>query len=112
MVFKRLHLGITNFTQDTLSDIISHLSNYYSSDSPMFPSPSSSNGSGKNLGKGKRTETQTHTKLVRDAIAAMALCHNVTPVVDGDSITYLANSLFILFYSFKFMLIIVSFSKY
>jgi hypothetical protein len=91
MVFKKLHLGITNFTPDTLSDIVSHLSTYYSSEAPMFPSPSSSSngGSNKSLSKGKRMETQSHTKLVRDAIAAIALCHNVTPVVEGDTITYL-----------------------
>jgi phospholipid-translocating ATPase len=81
MVFKRLHLGSVNFTQDTLPDIVTHLNSYYSSD--IFAGPSSSSKAG------RRGDTQMQTKLVRDAIAAIALCHNVTPVVDGDTITYL-----------------------
>lgn len=87
MVFKKLHLGSTSFTPDTLSEIVTHLSTYYSSDSPMFPNDANSS---KSAGKAKRgfDALANHTKTVRDAIAALALCHNVTPVVENDSITY------------------------
>src|SRR5271163_2903762 len=82
MVFKNLHLGIISFSQDSLTDITSHLSSYYSStEDPIFPGPSSSCGngsgsgsrSGKSMGKSKRIETQAqgHTKVVRDVIAAL-----------------------------------------
>ena len=42
------------------------------------------------MGKSKRMKTQAqgHTKVVRDVITALALCHNVTPVVEGETITY------------------------
>lgn len=94
MVFKKLHLGSTSFTPDTLSEIVTHLSTYYSSDSAIFPSGSDSNSNlSKSAGKAKRFDVlANHTKNVRDAIAALALCHNVTPVVENDSITYQASS--------------------
>src|SRR5271163_1171380 len=52
------------------------------------------------MGKGKRMETQAqgHTKVVRDAIAALALCHNVTSVVEGETITYPRFVLYIILF--------------
>ncbi len=78
MMFKKLHLGTISFTPDTLSDIQGHLATYYNTDSPIFVPPK----------KGKKDHVGSTARTVRDAIAALALCHNVTPVVDGENITY------------------------
>ncbi|CAD5119096.1 DgyrCDS7742 [Dimorphilus gyrociliatus] len=65
MVFKRLHLGTVSFSSDSMDDVKSHLRTSFQS---------KSEGSGK--------VRKTVVSRVHDAVKAIALCHNVTPVFE------------------------------
>eukprot|EP01113_Clastostelium_recurvatum_P029203 TRINITY_DN3524_c0_g1_i3.p1 TRINITY_DN3524_c0_g1~~TRINITY_DN3524_c0_g1_i3.p1 ORF type:complete len:1185 (-),score=348.75 TRINITY_DN3524_c0_g1_i3:5-3115(-) len=67
MVFKKLHLGTVAFTQDTLDELETHLEQSFD---PNHVS----------AGEGK--VRRTITTRVKVAITAIALCHNVTPVIE------------------------------
>ena len=81
MVFKKLHLGSVSFSKDTLDEVRSHLEAAYQEE--------------KDKDKDKRRKTasesgqhkirRTITTRVREAVRALALCHNVTPVNDDDA---------------------------
>jgi len=64
MVFRVLHLGTQAFTTDAFDDVSHHLSTYFTR-RPHTPSP--------------RRSLPTR---VGDAVLALSLCHNVTPVYD------------------------------
>ncbi|XP_012286007.1 probable phospholipid-transporting ATPase IIB [Orussus abietinus] len=74
MVFKKLHLGTMSYGQETYDEIISLLESYYSLSASGSP----------------KLFTQIHGGKVRksegtrvyEAVQALALCHNVTPVYD------------------------------
>ncbi|XP_011702092.1 PREDICTED: probable phospholipid-transporting ATPase IIB isoform X1 [Wasmannia auropunctata] len=75
MVFKKLHLGTISYGQETFDEVTSVLKTYYPADtehSPMKPTTSAHSG------KVRRSE---NTRIY-DAVHALALCHNVTPVYD------------------------------
>ncbi|KAK0175080.1 hypothetical protein PV327_008862 [Microctonus hyperodae] len=76
MVFKKLHLGTASYGQETFDDITSTLKNYYP---PIgknnTPTKQSAQGSS---GKVRRSESTR----IYEAVHALALCHNVTPVYD------------------------------
>lgn len=76
MVFKKLHLGTISYGQETFDEVTSVLKTYYPTDtenSPVKPAPLSTHS-----GKVRRSE---NTRIY-DAVHALALCHNVTPVYD------------------------------
>jgi len=78
MVFKKLHLGTISYGQETFDEVTSVLKTYYPIDtenSPVKPGPSAHSG------KVRRSE---NTRIY-DAVHALALCHNVTPVYDEVS---------------------------
>uniref|UniRef100_A0ABD2XC76 Phospholipid-transporting ATPase n=1 Tax=Trichogramma kaykai TaxID=54128 RepID=A0ABD2XC76_9HYME len=72
MIFKKLHLGTVSYGQDSFEEVSSVLRTFYTPD----------NGSPKvvvqNSGKMRRSENTR----VYEAVHALALCHNVTPVYD------------------------------
>lgn len=75
MVFKKLHLGTISYGQETFDEVTTVLKSYYSvnsENSPVKPAPSAHSG------KVRRSE---NTRIY-DAVHALALCHNVTPVYD------------------------------
>lgn len=77
MVFKKLHLGTAYYGQETFDDITSVLKTYYST--PSFEhSPTKVNVVVQSGGKVRRSESTR----IYDAVHALALCHNVTPVYD------------------------------
>jgi phospholipid-translocating ATPase len=74
MVFKRLHLGTVSFGIDSMDEIITHLKN-------SFPNENASNQLQQNSSqKTRNIMRRTIVTRVRDAVEALALCHNVTPV--------------------------------
>ena len=75
MVFKKLHLGTLSYGQDTFDEVTSVLKAFYSVDPELTPTklPSSTHP-----GKVRRSE---NTRIY-EAVHALALCHNVTPVYD------------------------------
>ena len=68
MVFKKLHLGTVSFNDDTFDEIIQNLRNYYTME-----------GAKKSM-KNVRKSAMTR---VAEAVKALSLCHNVTPVYDS-----------------------------
>ncbi|XP_070575156.1 probable phospholipid-transporting ATPase IIB isoform X2 [Ptychodera flava] len=75
MVFKRLHLGTVSFGQDSIDDVISHLQTYYMQHGT---------GSSTTSTPTKRSSAvrRTIVSRVHEAVKALALCHNVTPVYE------------------------------
>ncbi|XP_067928556.1 probable phospholipid-transporting ATPase IIB [Watersipora subatra] len=83
MVFKKLHLGTVSYTAETMDEVGKHLKTSFSSDTiPQHVS--------------QQRIRRTAVTRVHEAVKAIALCHNVTPVyeVEGDptSMTYQASS--------------------
>ncbi|KAH0552697.1 probable phospholipid-transporting ATPase IIB isoform X1 [Cotesia glomerata] len=73
MVFKKLHLGTASYGQETFDEITSVLKNYYPVGGENSPSKTTLN-----RGKVRRSESTR----IYEAVHALALCHNVTPVYD------------------------------
>ena len=67
MIFKKLHLGSAAYSSDTFDDIVHNLKTFFTS---------KDNKSGK-----MRKSTTTR---VAEAVKALALCHNVTPVFENE----------------------------
>jgi phospholipid-translocating ATPase len=77
MIFKRLHLGIVSFGTDSMEDVIAHLN-------ASFKAQVESNQQQTSIMR------RTLVTRIRDAIEALALCHNVTPTYEmnpTDTIT-------------------------
>ncbi|GAA5811925.1 hypothetical protein MFLAVUS_005372 [Mucor flavus] len=76
MELKKLHMGTMSYSLDTMDEIQTHLATAFGPQDLL-------------TAKGRRNISVR----VRDIVQALALCHNVTPVVgiDGD-ITYQASS--------------------
>ena len=104
MIFKKLHLGHVNFSSDTLSEIHEYLLDHSSSPSSSPPSPNlniivNNNNNEEEEGKGRwgmRGKSESKVKAekrlgrkVWEVITAIALCHNVTPIIDDPSLSSL-----------------------
>ncbi|XP_053402729.1 probable phospholipid-transporting ATPase IIB [Mercenaria mercenaria] len=73
MVFKKLHLGTVAFTPETVDEVTAHLKTAFSqAATASVPS---------RVGTPVRRTVVTR---VLEAVQALALCHNVTPVYDDD----------------------------
>lgn len=86
MVFKRLHLGSMAFSKEALEEVNTNLLASYSEDNPKSLAPKSPKS------KTKSKIRRTITTRVREAVQAIALCHNVTPVTEEGKTTYQASS--------------------
>ena len=71
MELKKLHLGTVSYAGDTM-DIVSD----YVASTPSKPV----------------TNRRDMGNRVRDLVTTLAICHNVTPTLDGDEVTYQAAS--------------------
>ncbi|KAG1047950.1 hypothetical protein G6F43_009629 [Rhizopus delemar] len=77
MELKKLHMGTMSYSSDTMDEIQSHLATAFSPQQDTL------------LAKGRRNISIR----IKDIIQALALCHNVTPVIDVDgNVTYQASS--------------------
>ena len=88
MVFKKLHLGTAAYSSETFDEIQLNLKQYFNTlTAELAGSGKESSGVGvsggqvKEGGKPKRTRKTAVTR-VSEAVKALALCHNVTPVYD------------------------------
>ncbi|XP_058133905.1 probable phospholipid-transporting ATPase IIB isoform X5 [Dasypus novemcinctus] len=83
MIFKRLHLGTVSYGTDTMDEIQSHIINSYSQ------VHSQASGNNTSLIPPRKTQSSTPkvrksvTSRVHEAVKAIALCHNVTPVYES-----------------------------
>ncbi|KAG1138765.1 hypothetical protein G6F38_010314 [Rhizopus arrhizus] len=77
MELKKLHMGTMSYGSDTMDEIQSHLATVFSPQQDTL------------LAKGRRNISIR----IKDIIQALALCHNVTPVIDVEgNVTYQASS--------------------
>ncbi|KAI5608017.1 putative phospholipid-transporting ATPase IIB isoform X2, partial [Silurus asotus] len=79
MVFKRLHLGTVSYGMDTMDEIQSHIIQSYAQ-----VSPNSSTTSRKTAPSGPKVRKSVSSRI-NEAVKAIALCHNVTPVYESHS---------------------------
>ncbi|XP_029410679.1 probable phospholipid-transporting ATPase IIB isoform X4 [Nannospalax galili] len=83
MVFKRLHLGTVSYGMDTMDEIQNHVLNSY------LQVHSQANGSNPSSAPLRRTPSSTPkvkksvSSRIHEAVKAIALCHNVTPVYEA-----------------------------
>ncbi|KAI8978614.1 hypothetical protein BDB01DRAFT_799422 [Pilobolus umbonatus] len=75
MELKKIHMGTMSYTSESMDEITSHLETAFGS---------------QNMGAKSRRNISSR---VKDIVQALALCHNVTPVIDKDGlVTYQAAS--------------------
>ena len=77
MVFKKLHLGTVSFGQDSMDEVATYLKSVYSTQ----PSTLDSTAAKRTGSKIRRTVVTR----VHEAVKALAICHNVTPVIDEET---------------------------
>uniref|UniRef100_A0A6I8RDM6 Phospholipid-transporting ATPase n=1 Tax=Xenopus tropicalis TaxID=8364 RepID=A0A6I8RDM6_XENTR len=75
MVFKRLHLGTVSYGTDTMDEIQNHIASSYSCSTCATPSRKGQSSAPK--------VRKTVSSRVHEAVKAIALCHNVTPVYES-----------------------------
>uniref|UniRef100_A0AAR2JU06 Phospholipid-transporting ATPase n=1 Tax=Pygocentrus nattereri TaxID=42514 RepID=A0AAR2JU06_PYGNA len=76
MVFKRLHLGTVSYGMDTMDEIQSHIIQSYAQRSSNPDLESSAPPSAPKVRK-------SVSSRIHEAVKAIALCHNVTPVYES-----------------------------
>uniref|UniRef100_A0A8C3VE35 Phospholipid-transporting ATPase n=1 Tax=Catharus ustulatus TaxID=91951 RepID=A0A8C3VE35_CATUS len=79
MVFKRLHLGTVAYGLDSMDEVQSHIFSIYTQQAQEPPAV-----------KGLSVATKvrrTMSSRVHEAVKAIALCHNVTPVYESNGVT-------------------------
>ncbi|EGC33560.1 hypothetical protein DICPUDRAFT_48870 [Dictyostelium purpureum] len=83
MVFKKLHLGTVSYSSDSIQELENDLRQSYTNQNNL-----------NNSSSGTNNQTNTNNKIkprknlnqkIKEAITAIALCHNVTPVLDDGS---------------------------
>ncbi|XP_012644353.1 putative phospholipid-transporting ATPase IIB isoform X2 [Microcebus murinus] len=83
MVFKRLHLGTVSYGTDTMDEIQSHVASSYSQ---MHSQAAGNNASSPPPRKGPSSAPKVRKSVssrIHEAVKAIALCHNVTPVYES-----------------------------
>ncbi|KAG7278794.1 LOW QUALITY PROTEIN: hypothetical protein CRUP_019100 [Coryphaenoides rupestris] len=85
MFFKRLHLGTVSYGTDTMDEIQSHIVQSYAQAAPQ-----SANGVAGGATPSRKSQPSAAPKVrksvvsrVHEAVKAIALCHNVTPVYEA-----------------------------
>ncbi|NXF84687.1 ATP9B ATPase, partial [Eubucco bourcierii] len=81
MIFKRLHLGTVSYGTDTMDEIQSHIINSYSQ-VPAAGGSSCCTPSRRPQAAAPKVRRSVSSR-VQEAVKALALCHNVTPVYEG-----------------------------
>ncbi|XP_053427308.1 probable phospholipid-transporting ATPase IIB isoform X4 [Nycticebus coucang] len=83
MVFKRLHLGTVSYGTDTMDEIQSHIASSYSQ---MYSQAGGNNTSSTPPRKAPSSAPKVRKSVssrIYEAVKAIALCHNVTPVYES-----------------------------
>uniref|UniRef100_A0A8C3GMW1 ATPase phospholipid transporting 9A (putative) n=1 Tax=Cairina moschata TaxID=8855 RepID=A0A8C3GMW1_CAIMO len=83
MVFKRLHLGTVAYGLDSMDEVQSHIFSIYTQPSLSFPPLLSQ----PLIASASSLVRKTMSSRVHEAVKAIALCHNVTPVYESNGVT-------------------------
>ncbi|XP_057555052.1 probable phospholipid-transporting ATPase IIB isoform X4 [Hippopotamus amphibius kiboko] len=83
MVFKRLHLGTVSYGTDTVDEIQDHLLRSCSQTQPQAGGNSASSTPPRKAQASAPKVRKSVSSRVHEAVKAVALCHNVTPVYEA-----------------------------
>ncbi|XP_059751067.1 probable phospholipid-transporting ATPase IIB isoform X8 [Balaenoptera ricei] len=83
MVFKRLHLGTVSYGTDTMDEIQNHLVNSYSQTQSQASGSNASSAPPRKAQSSAPKVRKSVSSRVHEAVKAVALCHNVTPVYEA-----------------------------
>ena len=72
MIFKRLHLGTVSFGTDSMDELVAHLMTSFKQQGAYHTSAQQ-----------QSIMRRTIVTRIRDAVEALALCHNVTPTYEA-----------------------------
>ncbi|VDB92250.1 unnamed protein product [Peniophora sp. CBMAI 1063] len=93
MEMKKLHMGTMAFGSDAMDEVSERLAAAFQSLSPHTRQQSVTSPTKQGFGTAGAGRRRDMSARVRDVVLALALCHNVTPVVNDDgSTTYQASS--------------------
>ncbi|XP_077362925.1 putative phospholipid-transporting ATPase IIB isoform X2 [Festucalex cinctus] len=84
MIFKRLHLGTVSYGTDTMDEIQSHIIQSYAQAPSGSSAGDSATASQKSQTPGPKIRKSVSSRI-HEAVKAIALCHNVTPVYESSS---------------------------
>ena len=88
MIFKRMHLGTVSYTNENQNELSSLLNQQYrSTNTPVHDNQAGKTSSNLPTGKTRSVVKKTELTKVPEAIKALALCHNVTPVFEERTAT-------------------------
>ncbi|XP_026974602.1 probable phospholipid-transporting ATPase IIB isoform X2 [Sagmatias obliquidens] len=83
MVFKRLHLGTVSYGTDTMDEIQNQLMNSYSQTQSQTSGNNASSTPPRKAQSSAPKVRKSVSSRVHEAVKAVALCHNVTPVYEA-----------------------------
>ncbi|NWU99302.1 ATP9B ATPase, partial [Upupa epops] len=83
MIFKRLHLGTVSYGTDTMDEIQSHIMNSYSQVHSQNSGNSTSSTPSRKPQSSAPKVRKSVSSRIHEAVKAIALCHNVTPVYES-----------------------------
>uniref|UniRef100_A0A4W2GLY0 Phospholipid-transporting ATPase n=1 Tax=Bos indicus x Bos taurus TaxID=30522 RepID=A0A4W2GLY0_BOBOX len=83
MVFKRLHLGTVSYGTDTMDEIQNHLVNAYTQTQCQAGGSSAASTPPRKAPSSAPKVRRSVSSRVHEAVKAVALCHNVTPVYEA-----------------------------
>lgn len=93
MIFKRIHLGTVSYTNENQTDISNLLKQQFKTiTTPIHENQQSTTSSSLPSGKTRNVVKKTEATKVPEAVKALALCHNVTPVFEENTSTPLDTS--------------------
>jgi phospholipid-translocating ATPase len=82
-IFKKLHLGTVSYSSDTADEVMTHLKTAYSQQQQQQQQQTTATITPSRGASGP--VRRTGLTRVFEAVRAIALCHNVTPVFDDDN---------------------------
>ncbi|KAF7245190.1 putative phospholipid-transporting ATPase IIB [Varanus komodoensis] len=83
MIFKRLHLGTVSYGTDTMDEIQNHIINSYSQMHSQSSGNNVSSTPSRKMQSSAPKVRKTVSSRIHEAVKAIALCHNVTPVYES-----------------------------
>ncbi|KAF2983717.1 hypothetical protein EK904_006693 [Melospiza melodia maxima] len=86
MVFKRLHLGTVAYGLDSMDEVQSHIFSIYTQSVLCVPQQAQDPPAVKGLSLATKVRRSMSSR-VHEAVKAIALCHNVTPVYESNGVT-------------------------
>ena len=92
MIFKRIHLGTVSYTNENQTDISNLLKQQFRTITTPIHENQAPITSATPLGKTRNVVKRTEATKVPEAVKALALCHNVTPVFEENTSNSLDTS--------------------